>query len=217
MPAATTLTARLDAALDELPAIAILRASSARHLVAAATALMDEGFRVLEFPLTTPGALDAILAARSAFGDDALVGAGTVLDAKDAERALACGAQLLVSPGLCLDVLAAGRAAGVPVLPGAFTTTEVLAAHSAGAALVKLFPVNVLGPQYLAAMRQPLPDLRAVPTGGVTLADAGVWLEAGAAALGLGSPLVADTLETGAIDELRALGRTWVSEIRMVA
>jgi 2-dehydro-3-deoxyphosphogluconate aldolase/(4S)-4-hydroxy-2-oxoglutarate aldolase len=127
---------------------------------------------------------------------------------------LASGAQLLVSPGLCLDVVAAARAADVPALPGAFTTTEVLAAQHAGASLVKLFPVNVVGPNYLTALRQPLPALRAVPTGGVTLADAAAWLAAGAAALGLGSPLVADTLESGAMDELRTSGRDWVREIR---
>jgi 2-dehydro-3-deoxyphosphogluconate aldolase/(4S)-4-hydroxy-2-oxoglutarate aldolase len=213
----TTLTGRLNAALCELPAIAILRASTARHLVKAAEALVEEGFRVLEFPLTTPGAADAIAAARAALGDGVLIGAGTVLDGTHAEQAMASGAQLLVSPGLCLDVVAAGRAGGVPVLPGAFTTTEVLAAQQAGASLVKLFPVNVVGPEYLTALRQPLPGLRAVPTGGVTLASAGAWLAAGAAALGLGSPLVADTLETGALDELRALGREWVREIRAVA
>lgn len=212
-----TLTSQLDAALRELPVIAILRATSDRHLLAAAASLAGEGFRVLEFPLTTPGALEAISAARAGLGAGALVGAGTVLCARDAQRALDCGAQLLVSPGLCLEVLDAGRAAGVPVLPGAFTATEVLAAQQAGASLVKLFPVNVVGPGYLTALRQPLPALRAVPTGGVSLADAGAWLAAGAAALGLGSPLTADTLETGAIDELRTLGRTWVREIRATA
>ena len=214
MPDTATLTSQLDAALSNLPAIAILRASTTRHLIAAADTLAGEGFRVLEVPLTTPGATDAIAAARARFGRDVLIGAGTVLDTTDAERALACGAQLLVSPGLCLDVVAAAHAADVPALPGAFTTTEVLAAQHAGASLVKLFPANVVGPDYLTALRQPLPFLRAVPTGGVTLADAGAWLAAGAAALGLGSPLVADTLESGAMDELLTSGRDWVREIR---
>jgi len=214
MPDTATLTSQLDASLSNLPAIAILRASTTRHLIAAADTLVGEGFRVLEFPLTTPGATDAIAAARARFGQDVLVGAGTVLDTTGAERALAAGAQLLVSPGLCRDVVAAARAADVPALPGAFTTTEVLAAQHAGASLVKVFPVNVVGPNYLTALRQPLPGLRAVPTGGVTLADAGAWLAAGAAALGLGSSLVADTLESGAMDELRTSARDWVREIR---
>jgi 2-dehydro-3-deoxyphosphogluconate aldolase/(4S)-4-hydroxy-2-oxoglutarate aldolase len=204
----------IDQRLAELPAIAILRATSARHLVAAAALLVDEGFTALEFPLTTPGAEHAVATARAELGQRALVGAGTVLNAAAADRALAAGAQFIVSPALCPDVVAAGQTAGVPTLPGAFTATEVLAATAAGASLVKLFPVNIVGPEYLAALRQPLPDLRAVPAGGVSLANAGRWLAAGAAALGLGSPLLADTLETGDLDRLRKLTRTWVTEIR---
>lgn len=211
------LAGRLEERLHELPVIAILRATTARQLVPAAEILVDEGFRALEFPLTTPGALEAITAARTAIGDQALVGAGTVLDAAAAERAIDAGAQLLVSPALCLDVLATGRAAGVPALPGTFTATEIHAAMSAGSTLTKLFPVNVVGPDYLSALRQPLPDLRAVPTGGVSLANAAGWLAAGAAALGLGSPLVADTLETGDLDQLGELARTWVRTIRTAA
>lgn len=213
MPDAESLNDTLDAALHDLPAIAILRASSIRHLVPAARTLVAEGFRVLEFPLTTPGALDAITAARAELGGDALIGAGTVLTAQDADLALDRGAQLLVSPGLCTDVMTAGLRAGVPVLPGVFTVTEVLAAQAAGARLVKLFPADAVGPQYLSALCQPLPTLRAVPTGGVSLSSAGAWLTAGAAALGLGGSLVADTLTTGDIDKLRELGRSWAREI----
>jgi 2-dehydro-3-deoxyphosphogluconate aldolase/(4S)-4-hydroxy-2-oxoglutarate aldolase len=214
MTGSTALATDLDLRLHDLPAIAILRATSPRYLVAAAGVLLEEGFRALEFPLTTPGALEALTAARSEFGDQAMVGAGTVLDATAAERAIDAGAQLLVSPAVCPDVVATGLLADVPTLPGAFTATEVLAAAAAGATMTKLFPVNVVGPEYLTALRQPLPDLRAVPTGGVTLSTAGGWLAAGAAALGLGSPLLADTLETGDLDRLRELARTWVREIR---
>ena len=217
MTRSTALASELDGRLEELPAIAIMRASTGRYLVAAAEVLVEEGFRVLEFPLTTPNALDAVADARSQFGDRAMVGAGTVLDAAEAERAIAAGAQLLVSPALCLDVVAASHAAGLPTLPGAFTATEIIATLSAGATLTKLFPVNIVGPEYLAALRQPLPELRAVPTGGVSLANAGGWLRAGAAALGLGSPLVADTIETGNLGLLRELARTWVHAIRACA
>lgn len=214
MTPAAPLPARLDQSLSELPAIAILRATSARYLLSAAEVLVEEGFRTLEFPLTTPGTAETITAARAAFGDSVLVGAGTVLGADAARRALAAGAQLLVSPALCPDVVEAGRDAGVPVLPGAFTATEILAAQATGSALTKLFPVNVVGPDYLTALRQPVPHLRAVPTGGVTLDNAGGWLAAGAAALGLGSPLVADTLETGELGQLRDIARGWLRKIR---
>jgi 2-dehydro-3-deoxyphosphogluconate aldolase / (4S)-4-hydroxy-2-oxoglutarate aldolase len=217
MTQSTALAGELDLRLEELPAIAILRASTGRYLVAAAEVLVEEGFRVLEFPLTTPNALAAVADARSVFGDRAVVGAGTILDAADAERAVVAGAQLLVSPALCPDVVAVGHGAGLPTLPGAFTATEILATVSAGATLTKLFPVNFVGPQYLAALRQPLPELRAVPTGGVSLVNAGGWLRAGAAALGLGSPLVADTIETGNLGLLRELARTWVRAIRTCA
>lgn len=214
MTQSTAVAGELDVRLEELPAIAILRASTGRYLVAAAEVLVEEGFRVLEFPLTTPNALDAVADARSELGDRAMVGAGTIRDAAEAERAIAAGAHLLVSPALCLDVVAAGQAAGLPTLPGAFTATEILATLSAGATLTKLFPVNIVGPEYLAALRQPLPELRAVPTGGVSLINAGGWLRAGAAALGLGSPLVSDTLKTGNLGLLRDLARTWVRAIR---
>jgi 2-dehydro-3-deoxyphosphogluconate aldolase / (4S)-4-hydroxy-2-oxoglutarate aldolase len=207
------LDRELDDALSAHRAVAILRAAHSRHLLAAAEALNAEGFRVLEFPLTTPGALDAIRAARRRLAGEALVGAGTVLTADDARAAVEAGAQLLVSPALCPEAVAVGIQAGVAVLPGAFTPTEILAAEAAGARLVKLFPTAMLGPEYLAALRQPLPDIRIIPTGGVCLANARGWLAAGAAALGLGSPLTGDSLETGELDALRESARTWFREI----
>jgi 2-dehydro-3-deoxyphosphogluconate aldolase/(4S)-4-hydroxy-2-oxoglutarate aldolase len=211
--APTTLDHRIDAALQAYPAIAILRASHARHLVAAAETLHAEGFRVLEFPLTTPGALEAMHEARQRLDDVTLVGAGTVLDATDALAAIEAGAQLLVSPTLSPDVVAAGIRAGVAVLPGAFTPTEIVAARKSGARLVKLFPTAGLGSEYLAALRQPLPDIRIVPTGGLSLANARGWLDAGAVALGLGSPLSGTSLETGDLHALAESARTWSREI----
>lgn len=211
--AAPTFDRRIDDALRAHPAIAILRATHARHLVAAAQTLNAEGFRVLEFPLTTPGALEAMHAARQRLDDVALVGAGTVLSAEDARAAIEAGAQLLVSPALSPDVVAAGIRAGIAVLPGAFTPTEIVAARKSGARLVKLFPTAVLGPEYLAALRQPLPDIRIVPTGGVSLANARGWLDAGAAALGIGSPLTGTSLETGDLQALAESARTWSREI----
>lgn len=202
----------LESALRELPAIAILRAAAPQHLVPAAETLFAQGFRVLEFPLTTPGALEAIRHARAEL-PAAVVGAGTVLTADDAHAAMDAGAQLLVSPALCPSAMAVGRHAGVPTVPGAFTPTEIVAAHAAGATLVKLFPATVLGPRYLAALRQPLPDVRIVPTGGVALDNARAWLAVGATALGLGGPLVGDNLDTGDLAALRTSARDWVAEI----
>jgi len=202
----------LESALRELPAIAILRATGAEHLVPAAEVLFAAGFRVLEFPLTTPGALDAIRQARAEL-PAAVVGAGTVLTAEDAHAAVDAGAQLLVSPALCAAAMAVGLQAGVPTVPGAFTPTEIVAAQAAGATLVKLFPATALGPRYLAALRQPLPDVRIVPTGGVSLDNAPAWLAAGAIALGLGGPLVGDSLDTGDLAALRASAHEWVAAL----
>jgi 2-dehydro-3-deoxyphosphogluconate aldolase/(4S)-4-hydroxy-2-oxoglutarate aldolase len=207
------LDRELDDALHARRVVAILRARRSLHLLDAAETLCAEGFHVLEFPLTTPGALDAIRAARHRLDGKALVGAGTVLSAADAQAALEAGAQLLVSPALCPEAMAVGTRAGVAVLPGAFTPTEILAAQRAGARLVKLFPTATLGPEYLAALRQPLPDIRIIPTGGVSLANARGWLDAGAAALGLGSPLTGNSLETGDLDALRDSARTWSQKI----
>ena len=211
--APTTLDRRLDEALHAVPAIAILRAGSARYLVPAAETLVDEGFRCLEFPLTTPGALEALSAARQRLDETALVGAGTVLSAQQAQAAIDAGAQLLVGPTLAPEVMAVGIQAGVAVLPGAFTPTEIMMARTSGARLIKLFPTATLGPGYLAALRQPLPDIRIVPTGGVSLDNARGWLDAGAAALGLGSPLTANSLETGDLRTLAASARIWSAAI----
>lgn len=209
----TTEASALDRALRELPAIAILRAGGAAHLVPAAETLFAEGFRVLEFPLTTPGALDALRQTRELLPADAVVGAGTVLTADDAQAALDAGAQLLVSPVLCAEAMAVGVRLGVPTVPGAFTPSEILAAQADGATLVKLFPAAVVGPQYLAAVRQPLPGVRIVPTGGVSLDNARAWFAAGAVALGLGGPLLGDSLATGDLAALRTSARAWVTEL----
>lgn len=151
--------------------------------------LVDEGLDVVEFTLNSPGAAEAI----SAVADrvpGCVVGAGTVLDAADARRMIGAGASLIVAPGIDDEVVAEADRAGVAVVPGAFTATEILQAVRAGAPLVKLFPAGPVGPGYLATMRGPLPDIRLVPTGGIGLGDIEPFLAAGAFALGLGSCLV---------------------------
>lgn len=221
MTADTGNTSPADVAFDEalraLPAVAILRAGTGEHLVAAAEVLAAEGIRALEFPLTTPGALDAVTEAAKRLSDGVVVGAGTVLDDGDARRAVEAGARLLVSPALCPEALRYGRERGIPVLPGTFTPSEVLQALGLGARLVKLFPADAVGPSYLASIRAPLPDLRVVPTGGVRLDDVRPWLAAGAAGLGLGAPMHRDTLDTGDMTALRVSARRWIAAVREAA
>lgn len=215
--AASELDDRFDSALRELPAVAILRAASDTHLVAAAQVLVEAGFRAVEFPLTTPGALAVVEETAGRLGDDVVIGAGTVLDGDDARRAVDAGAELLVSPALCAGALRYGRDRGIPMLPGVYTPSEAMEAVAQGARLVKLFPAETVGPTYLSALLDPFPRLRVVPTGGVRLDDVPGWLAAGAAALGVGAPMHGDTLDTGELGALRVSAQRWVTAIREAA
>ncbi|GAA0799034.1 bifunctional 4-hydroxy-2-oxoglutarate aldolase/2-dehydro-3-deoxy-phosphogluconate aldolase [Spirilliplanes yamanashiensis] len=194
--------------------VAVLRASSAGRFAAIADVLVAEGVTAIEVTLTSAGALDAIAGLARDLAGDAVVGAGTVLDA-DAARACAdAGARFLVAPALVPEVSAAGAAAGVPTYPGALTPTEVLAAHRGGAPVVKLFPGSAVGPGYVKDLRGPLPDVRIMPTGGIGLDDIGAWLGAGAVAVGLGGPLLGDAGSGGDLAALRERARRAVAAVR---
>jgi 2-dehydro-3-deoxyphosphogluconate aldolase/(4S)-4-hydroxy-2-oxoglutarate aldolase len=185
--------------------LAVIRADSATAAVRAGRALAAGGVRALEVAFTTPGAPAAI---RELAADEELfVGAGTVLSAGQADDAIAAGAAFLVSPSLVDTVLDAGREAGVLALPGALTPTEVVAA-AARADVVKLFPASLGGPGYLKALLAPLPELRIVPTGGVSAENVGAWLDAGAFALGAGGDLCpAAAIAAGDDEELTRRAR----------
>jgi 2-dehydro-3-deoxyphosphogluconate aldolase/(4S)-4-hydroxy-2-oxoglutarate aldolase len=204
-----TLSETLVGTLRATPVLAILRARSAGQVVAAAGTLADVGIRTVEVTLTTEGALDALTRLRET-RPELLAGAGTVITPEDAAAAVQAGAQFLVAPCVRADTMTAAAQLGVPIIPGAFTATEVVTAVEHGAALVKLFPAN-LGPSYLRALRGPLPQVGFVPTGGVGLDSIGAFLSAGAVAVGLGSPLTGDALETGDLDALADRGRQAVA------
>jgi 2-dehydro-3-deoxyphosphogluconate aldolase / (4S)-4-hydroxy-2-oxoglutarate aldolase len=189
--------------------VAILRASQPDRLVAGAEVLAEEGITTLELPLTSPGALDAIGRTVATLEGRAIVGAGTVRSLEDARRAIDVGAGFLVTPALCLPAVEYAVDRDIAVLPGVMTPTEINAALAAGAQMVKLFPAASLGPDHLGLMRVPFPELEAVPTGGVGLDHAASWLAAGAVALGVGSPLSGDALESGDMGGLRERARAW--------
>lgn len=193
--------------------VAILRASSPDRLVAGAQVLVEEGIQTLELPLTSPGALDAIRRTADLAGDRALVGAGTIRTVDDARRAVDAGARFLVLPALTLPVLEHAVAHDIAVLPGAMTPTEISTALAAGAQLVKLFPAVTLGPEFLRQVLVPLRELAAVPTGGIELEHAQEWLDAGAVALGVGSPLSGEALEYGDVDQLRKRTQSWKAAV----
>ena len=173
--------------------IAVVRLPDSGDLRGVATALAAGGVGALEITLTTPGALDAI-ADLASHGGGCVVGAGTVLDEKAARDVIAAGARFVVSPTLDRGVVRYSRDQGVACLPGAFTPTELLEAWRAGAALVKLFPASAVSPRYLREMLAPLPFLRVVPSGGVSLENTAEWIRAGAAAVSVGGALVSATL-----------------------
>ena len=174
--------------------IAIMRAQSSEQLIAAADAIKAGGVRVIEVTMTTPGALDIIAQASRKYGDEVLFGAGSVLDAETARTAILAGAGFVVAPTLNLDVIGLCNRYSIPVVPGCYTPTEMLIAWEAGADMVKLFPASVGGPALIKAILAPLPQLNIVPVGGVNLDTAADFIRNGAAALGVGSSLVNQSL-----------------------
>jgi 2-dehydro-3-deoxyphosphogluconate aldolase/(4S)-4-hydroxy-2-oxoglutarate aldolase len=196
--------------------VAIIRLPSADDLLPAAEAIRDGGVTAVEFSLTTPGALQALARARLRLGREIRLGVGTVLAAEAARDSIRAGAEFLTAPNLNPEVVRAGREAGVPVIPGAFTPTEIVQAWDLGASLVKVFPAGPVGPRYIKDLRGPLPHIPLVPTGGVSLENAGAFILAGAAALGVGGELVStDLLERRAFREITARAREFAEAVRL--
>ena len=170
--------------------IAIIRADSSEHLVEAAEALLAGGVTAMEVTMTTPHALAVVTAVTQRFGDRVLMGVGSVIDPQTVDAAVSAGAEFIVTPVTKPEVIAAANRLGKPIASGAFTPTECLLAHESGADFVKLFPAEFNGPAYVRTLLAPLPQLRIIPTGGVTPQTAGAFLAAGSVALGVGSALV---------------------------
>ena len=176
--------------LGGLGAVAVVRLPDADAALRVVEALHRGGVSAVELTVTTRGALDAIEAVARTFGDEVLVGVGSVLDAETARQAVSRGARYVVSPVYDPDVVAAAQRLDVAAMPGAFTPTEILHAHRAGADVVKVFPSEALGPAFVRGVLAPMPFLRLMPTGGVTPDNVGDWVRAGVFAVGLGSALV---------------------------
>lgn len=176
--------------LEEIGLVAIVRTDSDRHLLKIAEALARGGIRAMEITLTTPGALPAITQIRQEMGQTLRVGAGTILSLDDARKAIDAGAEFIVTPTLQADTAGFCRKLDIPIFCGCMTPTEAFAAHQAGADFLKLFPAEVLGPAFVRAVLAPMPFLKFIPTGGVTLDTLGEFMRAGCVGVALGSHLV---------------------------
>jgi|ERR1043166_1086560 2-dehydro-3-deoxyphosphogluconate aldolase/(4S)-4-hydroxy-2-oxoglutarate aldolase len=170
--------------------IAVIRTSNTAQVLPICEALLAGGIHALEITLTVPNALDAIRQASAQLGSRAVVGAGTVLNGASAQEVIGAGAQFVVSPITRLEIITAAHRQDIPAMIGAYTPTEAQSAYEAGADFIKLFPADKLGAGYVKSLLAPLPHLRIVPTGGVDLKTALDLLNAGCAALGVGSSLL---------------------------
>ena len=178
------------AAIEEAGVVAVIRIQEPDRLRAVIDALADGGVRALEVTMTVPGAIELIEELSSTLPNDILLGAGTVLESATAGRVIEAGASFVVSPVLRPAIIDVCHRQGVPALPGCFSPTEILTAWESGADIVKVFPATALGPGFFTDVRGPLPHVKLMPTGGVTLDNAGEWIRAGAVAVGVGTALL---------------------------
>ena len=191
--------AEVAAAIERLGVVAVIRMKDPAKLRAVFDALADGGVRAIEVTMTVPGAIGLIAELARSLPPGIVLGAGTVIDGDTARAVIDAGARFIVSPVFRRDVVTTCLERDVAACPGCFSPTEILDAHEMGADVVKVFPATALGPQYIQDLRAPMPQLKLMPTGGVTLDNAGDWIRAGAVAVGVGSAL----LDRRAIDEGR--------------
>jgi 2-dehydro-3-deoxyphosphogluconate aldolase/(4S)-4-hydroxy-2-oxoglutarate aldolase len=202
------------AGITRLGVVAVIRLQDPAKLRGVVDALARGGVKALEVTMTVPGAIELIAELAPTMSDDFLLGAGTVLDAATAHRAARAGACFIVSPVFRPEVIKAAHEHGVAAMPGCFTPTEILNAWELGADVVKVFPATSVGPGYFKDIKGPLPQVKLMPTGGVSIDNVGDWLKAGAVAVGVGSALLdAKAIAAGQFDVLEANARRMVANV----
>ena len=200
--------------VQQLGVVAVIRIKDPAKLRAVVDALVDGGVRALEVTMTVPGAVGLIRELAPTMPAGFLLGAGTVTTAETARAVIDAGATYVVSPVFQPAVIAACHERDVAAMPGCFSPTEIFAAHELGADIIKVFPATSLGPQFIKDVRAPLPQVKLMPTGGVSLDNAHDWIRAGAVAVGLGSALVdAMAIARGDFAVLTANARRVVSSV----
>src|SRR6266567_830008 len=202
--------------IHSIGVIPVVRAASADEAIAVAEVIGEGGIPILEITMTVPGAVDVIDELSKRYGDEVLVGAGTVLDPESAQVCIGAGAQFVVSPALDFQTIETCKQQSIAVFPGALTPTEVVTAWRAGADVVKVFPCSAVGgPKYLRALKAPLPQIKLIPTGGVSLSTAKDFIAAGAWALGVGADLVnTEAIRSGERESVIAVARSYVAAVR---
>ena len=202
---------KLDA-LKKVRVVAVVRAPSAELALRASETLVDNGITGIEITFTTPDAASVIKKCRDDFGDRALVGAGTVITSEQLYAATQSGAQFLVSPGTDEVLTRAMLDTGLLTMTGALTPTEVMTANRLGVHVIKVFPGSLGGPSYLSALRGPFPDLKFMPTGGVSSENVAEWFKHGAFAVGAGGDLVsAKALQEGNMEEIARKAKEYIA------
>ena len=202
------------AQVEALGVVAVIRLKDPARLRAVVDAMAEGGVRALEVTMTVPRAVEMIGELAPTLPEGFLLGAGTVIDAATAHAVIDAGASFVVGPVFRPEVIAACHERDVPAMPGCLTPTEILAAHDCGADIVKVFPATMLGPQFIRDVRAPLPQVKLMPTGGVTLDNAGDWIRAGAVAVGVGSALLdVKAIESGRYDVITANARRLVQSV----
>ena len=196
--------------------IPVVRVESEEEAMAVATVIGEAGIPILEITMTVPGAVKVIEKLNKRYGDEVLVGAGTVLDPDTATECIDAGAQFIVSPALNMQTIELCKRQAIAVFPGALTPTEVVCAWQAGADAVKVFPCSAVGgAKYLRALKAPLPQINLIPTGGVSLSTAKDLIAAGALALGVGADLVnTKAIKMGQTESVAATARSYVAAVR---
>jgi 2-dehydro-3-deoxyphosphogluconate aldolase/(4S)-4-hydroxy-2-oxoglutarate aldolase len=173
--------------------VAVVRMSDPQKLIRIVEAIREGGIQAIEITMTTPNALAAIEEVARTMGDNVEIGVGSVLDVETGRRAIESGARYIVCPIFKPEIVRLAHEHGLPAMPGAFTPTEIQAATESGADIVKVFPADIVGMPFFKAVLAPMPDLKLMPTGGVSLTNAGDWIRAGAVAVGVGSALLDKT------------------------
>ena len=200
--------------IERLGIVAVIRLREPAKLRAVIDALAKGGVRAIEVTMTVPNAVDLIRELAPTLPDGFLLGAGTVTDPQTATAVIEAGARFVVGPVFRPDIIRVCHANDVPALPGCFSPTEIFAAHECGADIVKVFPATMLGPQFFKDVRAPLPTVKLMPTGGVTLDNAGDWIRAGAVAVGVGSALVDQSaIERGRFEAITDNARRIVTSV----